>query len=240
MHIKQSKAKGESVICRGPNHVAFVLSKGGNAAESCGPEGQRDADCFPRNIIATAVRSGVRFLTFCCLENDKAGKDSVIGVDLKLLFDLLLMDHDWLQSEDISIRFLDEGRRHDISGKGKLDISVISQLDGRGSILSAVQNIAKKIEQNEITTNDITTQMLKEQVLPIDLPDPDLLIFTGGLRRLENGFVWQAAYSELAFVEEQCQDLTAEQFQRILEEYASRDRRFGGLTKSVKASRKAG
>ncbi len=85
------------------------------------------------------------------------------------------------------------------------------------------------MEAGNITLDEITTDLIHAHIEPMELSDPDLIILTGHQEKLENSLVWQCAYSELAFVEENWRQLTVERFNKILEQYMSRERRFGGL-----------
>jgi undecaprenyl diphosphate synthase len=233
MHIKNSKTEAVGVCREPPNHVALILTHSGNTPEICGFASHSDNEFLPKNIIETAVLFGVRFLTFCCPDNNYSCKKPAITVDLKILFHLLLMDDNWLRHEDITVRFFGDRKERNLPKQGKLHVSVVSQIDGRVAIVEAVKKMVNKVEHGEITSNEITSRLIAEQIAPIGLPDPDLLIFTGGLKGLDNGLIWQSAYSEFAFVDEYWESLTADCFERILEDYMGRDRRFGGLAKEV-------
>ncbi len=239
MHIKQNNTDRADMDRKAPHHVAVIFAKGDNAAKPCQGNKQDELGIFPKNIIEIARQYGVRYLTFCCLGNLDAKDQSELGSEFKILFHLLLMEKDWLLKNGVGVRFIEEDKGPNKLANSELNVSVISQIDGRAAIVGAVRALVENVEQEKITSNDITSNMLGEQIAPHGLPDPDLLIFTGGQKRLENGLIWQSAYSEFAFIEQHWENMTGEHFQHILENYMARDRRFGGLSKQVHSKAKA-
>lgn len=240
MIIKNSKTENMGLCRKSPNHVGIIFSENQQASEVQDKSHPRVDGGFPKNIIEVAGQSGVRFLTFFCQKSHGEEGHTDLGSDLKVLFHLLFIDQSWLLREGVAVRFFDESSGLKFSENCKLNISVISQFDGRSAIIDAVKQVVKKVEQEKITSSDITSNMIGEQIKPIELPDPDLLIFTGGVKQLRNGLLWQSAYSEFAFVDQPWENMTADCFKGILDDYMTRDRRFGGLTKKIHSKMSAG
>ena len=97
----------------------------------------------------------------------------------------------------------------------------------RSEITRAVQQIARRVAAGEFAPEAITEQTLSESLDTAPWPDPDLIVRTSGEQRLSNFLLWQASYAELWFPEVLWPDFTERDFDRALEEYARRDRRFG-------------
>ncbi len=230
MHIKQSKTERAERVRKAPDHVALIFAQGGGSARPDSGNKPGGSGVFLKNLIETAQQFGVRFLTFCCLEESGERDRPAPGGDLKILSHLLLEEQDWLAQNGVGVQFLEGEAGARPFASSRLNVSVISQMNGRTSIIGAVRALAREVELGKITSNDITSSRLDERISPCGLPDPDLLIFTGGLKRLENSLIWQSAYSEFAFAGESWENLTGEHFRRLLENYLTRDRRFGGLT----------
>lgn len=95
---------------------------------------------------------------------------------------------------------------------------------GQHEIVDAV----KKIVQSGVKADDITAEMISENLYAEELPPVDLIVRTGGEKRLSNFMLWRAAYSELMFIEKFWPDMNKEDVTIILDEYAHRNRRFGG------------
>ena len=91
----------------------------------------------------------------------------------------------------------------------------------------AVKNIAKKIQNNEVKIEDITEQMISDNLYTEGQPDPDLIIRTSGEMRLSNFLPWQSVYSEFLFVNKNWPDFTEQDLDNAIIEYQKRTRKFG-------------
>jgi undecaprenyl diphosphate synthase len=100
---------------------------------------------------------------------------------------------------------------------------------GRQEILRAVQALASRVENGELQARDITLDLLAAKLDTHAIPDPDLLIRTGGEERLSNFLLWQSAYTEFVFTTDFWPDFDQQAFQKAIDVFHSRDRRFGGL-----------
>lgn len=97
----------------------------------------------------------------------------------------------------------------------------------RHELLNAVQNIAKQIKCGNIKPEDITEQMISDNLYTKNIPDPDLLIRTSGEKRISNYLLWQIAYSEIYVTEQYWPDFNRNSLAIAIEEYRNRNRRFG-------------
>jgi len=125
------------------------------------------------------------------------------------------------------------------SGACRLHLTIIPQYDARGAIVDAVRHTMEEVASGQLAASDISSDKISAYLDPVELPEPDLIIITGGKQRLNNVLLWQCAYSELAFVEQPWRELTASLFEEVLREYAGRERRFGGLPGAKKKDRPA-
>ena len=102
----------------------------------------------------------------------------------------------------------------------------------RAEITRAVKSIAKDVKSGVIAPEDVTEHLISSRLYTGEengnIPDPDLIIRTSGEERLSNFMLWQSAYSELEFTDVLWPDFTPEVFEKMLEEYGHRERRFGG------------
>lgn len=99
---------------------------------------------------------------------------------------------------------------------------------GRQELVSASRSIALQISQGTLTPEQVNEMVVRQNLQTNGNPDPDLVIRTGGEKRISNFLIFQAAYSELAFTDTFWPDLTREEFFGIIRDYSSRQRRFGG------------
>lgn len=110
-----------------------------------------------------------------------------------------------------------------------LKLVIAFNYGSRQEITRAVQIIACKVAENKIDPADISAAVIGNHLDTGGLPDPDLLIRTGGEQRLSNYLLWQCAYTEFVFLPEYWPEFDAALFRRAIDEYRSRDRRFGGI-----------
>lgn len=97
----------------------------------------------------------------------------------------------------------------------------------RMEIVNAVQNIAKMVEQKEISTQDITEELISKNLYTSEMPDPDLLIRTGGEMRISNYLLWQLAYSEIYVTQKYWPEFDQDALAEAVLEFRNRNRRFG-------------
>ena len=97
----------------------------------------------------------------------------------------------------------------------------------RWEITEAVRNIAAKVQAGSLDPDDITDDTISRNLSTADMPDPDLLIRTGGDFRVSNFLLWQIAYSEIYVTSTYWPDFTKDDFLDALEQFQSRERRFG-------------
>jgi undecaprenyl diphosphate synthase len=114
-----------------------------------------------------------------------------------------------------------------------LTLNIAINYGGRWDILQAARRLAEAAVAGEITPECINEKLLTETLSTKNLPDPDLLIRTSGELRISNFFLWQLAYSEFYFSTVYWPDFNAEEFQRALESFAMRQRRYGLVEESA-------
>ena len=100
---------------------------------------------------------------------------------------------------------------------------------GRAEIVRAAKQLAQQAAEGQLDPENITEDLFTEQLYTADLPDPDLIIRTGGELRLSNFLTWQSAYSEIYVTDTYWPDFTPEKLTEAIESFNGRDRRFGGI-----------
>lgn len=114
-----------------------------------------------------------------------------------------------------------------------LNLIIAANYGGRWDIAQASKKIAKLIESGEKTSSSITEKDIDELLTTADFPDPDLFIRTGGEKRVSNFLIWQMAYAELYFTDVLWPDFSAEHLNNAIQDYSSRQRRFGKTSEQV-------
>ncbi len=110
-----------------------------------------------------------------------------------------------------------------------LFLQVAFNYGSRQEIVRLAKVIANRAAAQQISANDITTDWISQNLDTRFAPDPDLLIRTGGDMRISNYLLWQCAYTEFVFVPEPWPDFSHDIMVRCVDEFRSRERRFGGL-----------
>ena len=118
-----------------------------------------------------------------------------------------------------------------------LKLMIAANYGGRWDITQATQQLAKKIKQNELDIESIDEQSVSGNLTTAGIPDPDLFIRTGGEKRISNFLIWQMAYTELYFTNVLWPDFRADELKKAIEDYSSRQRRFGKTSEQVIADK---
>ena len=108
-----------------------------------------------------------------------------------------------------------------------LTINLAINYGGRAEIINATKNIAEKVKSGEIYIEEINEDLINRNMQTYDSPDPDLIIRTGGEKRLSGFLIWQSAYSEFYFTKVYWPDFDGEELNKAIIEYSNRKRNFG-------------
>ena len=186
---------------------------------------------------------GVQVLTLYCLSSENWKRPaSELEFLMALLKQYLIAEREQLVANNLRLRIIGERDRIPAEVQAEMDLSVeaCSQNDGmtlclainygsRREIVRAIQRIADKVSSGELTSNEINEQLVSDHLDTSGLPDPDLLVRTSGEMRISNYLLWQISYSELWVTPTLWPDFGKEHLIAAVNEFASRDRRFGGL-----------
>ena len=115
----------------------------------------------------------------------------------------------------------------------EFNFTIALSYGGRQEIVSACQKIAEAVARGALVPEAITADLIHQNVYCPELPDPDLIIRTGGEKRTSNFLVWQSAYSELAFSEKKWPDFGVEDLHAILKTYVNIERRYGKISEQL-------
>jgi undecaprenyl diphosphate synthase len=195
-----------------------------------------------KEIVKRASSLGVKYLTVYAFstENWKRGVEEVSGI-----FNLLIVYVDRelaeLHENNVKVRILGDYTRLPARAIERLERSLetTANNDGMGfnialnygsrdEIVHGLRAIAEDVRAGRIDPSDIDAAAVSDRLYTAGMPDPDLIIRTGGERRLSNFLLWQSAYSEFVFSDAYWPDFSPEAFEKSIEEYQSRERRFGG------------
>lgn len=228
-----------------PSHIAFIMDGNGRWARSRGLPvlaGHRAGAEAVRRCVRAAVAHGVRYVTLYAFssENWRRGPREV-GDLTNLLRYYLRHKVAELHAQGVRLRLIGELGRFEPSlreemdraealtrGNTRLTLVLALSYGGRADILQAARRMAEAAVRGELSLSAIDETMIAGLLQTGDTPDPDLVVRTSGERRLSNFLLWQSAYAELAFLDVLWPDFTEQHFARLLDDYAGRERRFGG------------
>jgi undecaprenyl diphosphate synthase len=196
-----------------------------------------------RRLVDLSIRYGIKHLTVFSFssENWRRPRDEVNFI-FGLLHRFVASDLATLIQNNVRIRIigssdgLDEPLRRligEVQAKTAqntgLELIVAFNYGGKSELTQAARSIAAEVAAGRLKLEDITEETVERALYTSGIPDPDLIIRTSGEQRVSNFLIWQGAYSELVFVEEHWPDFNEQVFLRALDEYSSRNRRFGGI-----------
>ena len=235
-------------LTRIPAHVAVIMDGNGRWAKQRGQARSfgHQAGAKSVHVIAeTAARLGVKFLTLYTFstENWNRPVDEVAAL-MGLLMDSL--EEETFMKNNISFRI--------IGDTAKLPVNVLERLQqciertssntgmclvlalsysSRWELTDTLRRIAAEVERGELRAEDIDEEVIGRRLATHFMPDPDLLIRTGGEIRLSNYLLWQCAYSELYFCTTFWPDFGEEEFCKAICDYQQRERRFGKTSEQI-------
>ena len=228
-----------------PTHVGLIMDGNGRWATQRGLPRLAGHKAGVENVkptVLAAKKFGIKYLTFYAFstENWKRPQDEVSGI-MNLLSIFIDKEVHNLHKEGVRILHigrrerLDQGLRKKIEGaidltKDNTTITVQMGLDygGRDEITQAV----RKIVASGVSPEEVTEELISQNLYTVGIPDPDLIIRTSGEMRTSNFLIWQSAYSEWIFPETYWPDFTEQVFWQMLVEYSRRDRRYGGVSQA--------
>lgn len=229
-----------------PCHVAIIMDGNGRWATERGlprSAGHRQGVEALRRTVRAAAEHGIGILTLYSFSSENWSRPaSEVRFLLELLRRFIQTDVADLHRENVrimviggrdglepSLRSLFEDAEALTRGNSGLKLVIAFNYGSRQEIAHAVKRIARKVAEGALDVDDITPEVVVSHLDTCGLPDPDLLIRTGGEQRLSNFLLWQCAYTEFVFLPVRWPDFDAAQLRLALEAYHGRDRRFGGL-----------
>jgi undecaprenyl diphosphate synthase len=229
-----------------PAHVAIIMDGNGRWAQARGLprfEGHRRGVEAVRRAVRSAIAHDVRYLTIYSFssENWRRPPDEVAML-MGLLKRFIRNDLADLNRNDVRVRIIGErgNLAPDIApllveaesltkNNRGLTLTVAFNYGGRQEIVEAARRLSIEVRDGRVDANAIGVDDFAERLDTAGLPDPDLIIRTSGEMRLSNFLLWQAAYAELVFLPILWPDFDDAAFVSALDQYASRERRFGAV-----------
>lgn len=225
-----------------PNHVSLIMDGNGRWAKERGKErvfGHFEGVESVRSVVEACVEWGIKYVSFFAFSEENWGRPSAeVGALMKLM--AKAMRAELANFQEHSVRFMVLGNRDRVpdflnaeidyvmgetASNTGLTMILFLSYSGKWDILQAAGKMAHDLIEDpsrEFDASDFSHYLVTDGI-----PDPDLLIRTSGEKRISNYLLWQTAYTEFVFTDTLWPDFRQEQFRDAIEEFASRDRRFG-------------
>ncbi len=228
-----------------PRHVAIILDGNGRYAKEHGIPRRlgHKAGCDNLEVLVQdAADLGIEILTVYgfSTENWKRSDEEVgalmtlFRIYLRRLKKVATAKNVKVRSIGVTSRFSEDIREalRDLEDATKdntrMEFVIAINYGGRDELTRVARDLARKAVEGLIRPEDITEQTINDALDTAGLPDPDLLIRTGGELRLSNYLLWQSAYTEFYYTDTLWPDFHKEQLEAAIEEYSHRNRRYGG------------
>ena len=227
-----------------PRHVAVIMDGNGRWARARGlprAAGHRAGVKTARAMVEACGERGIGVLTLFAFSSENWNRPrSEVGALMKLMLEALDREVSELAERGVRLRFI--GARDELSDDMRVKIEeaeartgandaltliVALAYGGRWDVVAAAREAARRARAGELDPETIDEQGFSDLLSLGGLPDPDLLIRTGGEFRISNFLLWNLAYSELFFTERLWPEFDREALDEALSFYAGRQRRFG-------------
>lgn len=234
-----------------PNHVAVIMDGNGRWAQSQGKErifGHKNGVNSVRETLKAASNLGIKALTLYAFSTENWNRPKTeVDMLMKLLSSALKKELKTFQKNNIRLNAI--GNISTLPEKAIIDLNEVIEktknnnqfiltlalsYGSREEIVKAVQNISKKVVNNELKIEEINENIINNHLYTFSLPEVDLVIRTSGEKRISNFLLWQIAYSEFYFTETLWPDFKQDDFYRAIIEYQKRERRFGKTSDQIK------
>lgn len=246
MTISDNAETPEKLPVSFPHHVAIIMDGNGRWASKRGlprVEGHRRGVQSVRDCVAAAIELGISYLTLYTFSSENWRRPfSEISDLMGLLKAFIKRDLAELHKNNVRIRTVGTDDRIDpevlklireavnlTQDNTGLVLTAAFNYGSRDEIVRAARNLATKAAAGAIDASAITEDDLAAHLDTAGVPDPDLMIRTGGDQRISNFLLWQSAYTEFVFLDSYWPDFTKEMLARAVSEFQARERRFGGL-----------
>ncbi len=227
-----------------PQHVAIIMDGNGRWAQRLGKdrcEGHIAGVESLRASVRAALRNGVKYLTLYAFSTENWGRpQQEVEAIMELFCRSVISEVEGLRQQGVKVviigrrsRFSERVREHleaierQTAEGDKLTMVLAFDYSSRSEIVAGVQALARRVAAGELSADDIDEQMVSDSLYTASIPDPDIIVRSGGECRLSNFLLWQASYAELYFPSVLWPDFGEEQFDAAVEEFARRDRRYG-------------
>ena len=236
-----------------PQHIAIIMDGNGRWAAERGKErsfGHQAGVDAVRCITSECTRLGVKYLTLYTFSTENWNRpadevSALMGLVLTSLEDKIFMKNnvrfrvigDMTRIPEEVVKKLRETEEH-TAGNDTMTMNVALSYSSKQEIVKAIRDIATEVKDGKLDLDKIDEDTVSSHLMTNFMPDPDLLIRTGGELRISNYLLWQCAYSEFYFCDTYWPDFDEEALYKAIVDFQSRQRRYGKTEAQVEAEEK--
>ena len=233
-----------------PQHIAIIMDGNGRWATNKGfsrDKGHTEGRESAKEMVRTCAKVGVKNLTLFAFSSENWKRPKLeIELLMGLLHNSLITELKELQKNNIRLKTIgdtsklplvvrkflekvcDQTKNNDL-----MTLTLALSYGSRDEIINSVKEIADKVKNNIISVEKIDESLINQHLYTRNLPDVDLMIRTSGEKRISNFLLWQSAYAELYFSDKLWPDFKSEHLLKAIEDYKSRERRFGKTSQQI-------
>ena len=233
-----------------PQHIAIIMDGNGRWAKSRGKVRTYGHQAGVETVIKTTencVRLGVKYLTLYTFSTENWNRPTPeVAALMQLMFDSI--DIDLFNNNNVRLRLIGDLSRvpefvreailnceRSTAQNTGMTVVIALSYSSRWELTEAVRAIANEVAAGVLDPADINEDTISQHLCTNFMPDPDLLIRTGGEQRISNYLLWQLAYSELYFTDTFWPDFDLEALEKAIEDFQNRERRYGKTSEQVVA-----
>ena len=225
-----------------PAHIAIIMDGNGRWAKAKGlprTAGHVEGVATVKKITEEATRLGVQYLTLYTFSTENWNRP-VEEIEALMHLVLTNLEEEIFMKNNVRFRMIGEMERLPQSVQKRLSeciertsvntgmtMIVALSYSSRWELTRAARMLAEDVKEGRLSSEDINEEMISSRLTTNFMPDPDLLIRTGGELRISNYLLWQCAYSEFYFTDEFWPDFTEESLRKAIADYQQRQRRYG-------------
>ncbi|RRD62457.1 isoprenyl transferase [Tannerella forsythia] len=236
-----------------PQHVAIIMDGNGRWAKERGKdrsEGHREGVVSVRKVVEAATTLGLRYLTVYTFSTENWKRpESEVHALMGLMVAAIHRETPDLMKNNVRLKAIGDLDRLPHEVRTTLDECLLQtsvntgttlvlalSYSSRWEILHAVKALTEEAARGQLRAEEVTEELLASHLTTRDLPDPDLLIRTGGEQRISNFLLWQLSYAELYFTDIYWPDFREEELYQAIRSYQQRERRFGKTSDQLNQS----
>ncbi|MDR2681325.1 MAG: isoprenyl transferase [Tannerella sp.] len=236
-----------------PQHVAVIMDGNGRWAKSLGrdrSEGHREGVVSVRKVVEAAVAIGLKYLTVYTFSTENWSRpDEEVKALMSIMVAAIHRETPDLMKNNVRLMAIGDMMRLPGDVRDTLSeclektsvntgttLVLALSYSSRWEIVRATKCIAESVREGKIDSEDVDETFFSSYLTTRDIPDPDLLIRTGGEKRISNFLLWQLSYAELYFTDIYWPDFRENEFYESILSYQQRERRFGKTSEQITKS----